>query len=78
MKVGKSEKLIFKVYIYFVGFFFLNWFRDIYYMFICIKKLFIYMYLCNIEDYVEFYIIMRMDKFLKYLIYNLVVYWVYI
>lgn len=29
------------------------------------------MYLCNIEDYVEFYIIMRMDKFLKYLIYNL-------
>lgn len=32
------------------------------------------MYLCNIEDYVEFYIIMRMDKFLKYLIYNLVVY----
>lgn len=32
------------------------------------------MYLCNIEDRVEFYIIMRMDKFLKYLIYNLVVY----
>lgn len=32
------------------------------------------MYLCNIEDYVEFYIIMRMYKYLKYLIYNLIVY----
>lgn len=75
MKAGKSEKLTPKVYIHPVGFFFFQIDLEIYikcpFVF---KKLFIYMYLCKIEDHVEFYTIMRMDKSSKYLIYNLVVY----